>query len=230
MPNGRSLLIAVTLQILSSCTTHSLDEGQAAVRSNTRTVSLARHQVESDLPSSELRPIVEELISREVHPYGFWNIPGQEGVLLVMAEEPPSADGYGPRLLILSTSDLSARWQSGRLFDVTYASPVFFPLGDRTLVLVDHGTEDSYGLLSIMIGDTISSMGLIPVALPPDIDIFTSGAAEQATLTVHGGTLVLHFRGPLILNPQGKDEKLLNCSLIKFVGSSGHFEIESSEN
>jgi hypothetical protein len=96
------------------------------------------------------------------------------------------------------------------MYDEDFVRPTFFSLGDRTLVLADHGSEDAYGVLAWSFeGGGVRDLGDLQVALPEDADVFTRGAAPTARVALRDARYTVTIPGPVLLDPRGEDERLI---------------------
>lgn len=156
-----------------------------------------------------------------------WTVPGQPRVTLALVEKAPDGVSYGPQLVALD-AQRRVLHESGRLFDDDFVRPTFFAFPDRTLVLADHGSEDAYGILAWSIENgTVRDLGELEVALPEDEDVFTRGAAATASVALRDGAYVITIAGPLLLDPRGRNERLLakEGEVATFRESAGRFEL-----
>jgi hypothetical protein len=155
--------------------------------------------------------IVEDLSRMQVAVRAVWAVPGEPRLRLAIIERPATESGYGPQLIAFSEGDeLRVLHEGPRLYDDDFVEPTFFRFFDRTLLLADHGSEDAYGILAWSVeAGRIRDLGQIHIALPEDQDVFTRGAAAVARVEMRHGKYTVTIPGPVLLNPQGTDERVI---------------------
>jgi hypothetical protein len=172
----------------------------------------AEIEIESPIPDAVAHDVAKALASSGIELSALWNIPGSPLWKLAIINRPPEAKSYGPQLAILRTAagSVQIRYESVRLFDDDLVHPWFFRVGERLLILADHGSEDAYGVLALAIdGGSVRDLGQIPIARPSGIDAFTRGAASAADVYVASSGYVVRFSGPILLDPAGENERTL---------------------
>jgi hypothetical protein len=157
-----------------------------------------------------------------------WRVPGDLTMRLAIVEKPATEATYGPQLVALGVGDdVRVLHASPRLYDDDFVHPTFFAFSDRTLMLADHGSEDAYGVLawSFETG-SVRDFGQLQIALPEEKDVFTRGAAATARVEIKDDKYVITIPGPVLLNPQGENERLLakKGKTVTFRESAGRFE------
>lgn len=89
----------------------------------------------------------------------------------------------------------------GDRMDGDYLQPAFFGNGERLLMLADHGSEDSWGLIVLDVAPAaVRDHGEIDVVRPGNID-FTESALPVAEVFFEDGGYVVKFRGEVIASP-----------------------------
>jgi len=219
---GVSLAAAL---IVASCA-HAAVTG---LQPSTRRLVLNGHEVEVDTAIDDAAPIVDELVRRGMSVTAVWRVPGAPTMTLAVVERPAAEMAYGPQLVALDVrDDVRVLHESGRLYDADFVQPTFFAFADRTLVLADQGSEDAYRVIAWSIENGgVRDLGQLQVALPEEKDVFTRGAAPTARVEVRDGKYVITIPGPVLLNPQGEDERLLakKGETVTFKESAGRFEL-----
>ncbi len=204
----------------------------AAIRGTQPEVRRVPHngqEIEIDVAIDDAIPLVDELARREMSASAIWRVPGAPAMRLAIVERPAAETAYGPQLVALGVGgDVRVLHESPRLYDDDFVQPTFFVFSNRTLLLADHGSEDAYGMLawSIENGD-VRDLGQLQIALPEEKDVFTRGAASTARVEMKDGKFVITVPGPVLLNPQGEDERQLakKGEVATFRESAGHFEL-----
>jgi hypothetical protein len=192
-------------------------------------VVVSGHEVEVERGIDDGKPIVDELVRRGMSVFTLWRVPGQPTVKLAVVEKPAAETAYGPQLVAVNVGDdVRVLHESRRLYDDNFVHPTFFAFLKRTLVLADHGSEDAYGVLAWSIeAGGVRDLGELQIALAEDKDVFTRGAAATARVEVRDGQYVITIPGPVVLNPQGEDERLLakKGEIVTFRESAGQLEL-----
>lgn len=189
-------------------------------------------ELEVDAAIREVAPFAEALSRQDMVLHTVWMVPGEPGMRLAVVERPPLDTTYGPQLIAIDVrGDLRVLHESPRLLDDDFVHPTFFTFADRTFLLADHGSEDAYGMLAWSIEDgRIRDLGELEVALPEveNQSVFTGGAAPTARVDRKDGKYRITIRGPLLLYPRGKDERLIakQGEVVTFVERDGRFELE----
>jgi hypothetical protein len=217
-------LLAAAL-IVSSCAHAAMVGSQPA----TRPIVLNGQEVEVETGIEDAKRIVDELVGRGMAVSTLWLVPGAPTVRLAVVERPAAETAYGPQLVAIDVGgDVRVLHESARLYDDNFVQPTFFNFSDRTLLLADHGSEDAYGMLAWSIENgRVRDLGELQIALPEDKDVFTRGAARTALVEVTNGKYVITIAGPVLLYPQGEEERLLakQGEVATFKESGDRFEI-----
>lgn len=196
----------------------------------TRPVVHHEREIEVDLAIADPLPLLEELARRGMPAWAVWTVPGEPALRVAFIQRPAAGATYGPQLVAIRVDgDMRVLHESGRLYDVDFAAPTFFTFSGRTLLLVDHGSEDVYGALAWSIENgNVRDLGDLPIALPEDQDVFTRRAAPTARVEIkEGGKYVITIPGPLLLDPRGEEERLIarKGEVVTFKESANGFEI-----
>lgn len=218
---GISLAAAL---IVASCTHAAIVGSQA----NTQRLVLNGQEIEVETGIGDAKRIVDELVGRGMSVSTLWRVPGEPTMTLAVVERPAAETAYGPQLIALAVGDMRVMHESPRLYDDDFVQPTFFTFSDRTLVLADHGSEDAYGVLAWSIENgVVRDLGQLQIALPEERDVFTRGAAATARVEMKNGKYVITIPGPVLLNPQGENERLLakRGETVTFQESAGRFEL-----
>lgn len=219
---GGSLAAAL---IVASCAHAAMVGSQP----NTQRLVLNGQEVEVETGIDDAKRIVDELVGRGMSISALWRVPGAPTVRLAVIERPAAEPAYGPQLVALGVGgDVRVLHESPRLYDDNFVQPTFFAFSNRTLLLADHGSEDAYGVLAWSIENGgIRDLGQLQIALPAQKDVFTRGAAATARVEMRDGQYVITIPGPVLLNPQGEDERLLakKGESVTFRESAGRFEL-----
>lgn len=187
-------------------------------------------EIEVDAAIDDVIPLLEKLSNGGMSVSAVWKVPGAPPMRLALVEKPGTEKSYGLQLIAINvTSETEVSHESPRLYDDNFVHPTFFRFADRTLVLADHGSEDAYGVLAWSIEKgRVRDLGQLQIALPEGQDVFTRGAAPTARVELRGGKYRIEIPGPVLLNPQGEEERLLakQGEVVTFRESAGRFEIE----
>ena len=152
--------------------------------------------------ATHLRAVVHDL----------WSIPGKPDHSLVFAS-PPSVEGqpYGPRIYVIRNRAGSIDvLHTGRpMMDADFLDPAFFGDDRSVLLLADYGSEDSWGILAIHIGETgIRDLGEIPVMRPEGDAGYTESAIPAARVFLENGRYVVTFDGEILdADDAGRDKR-----------------------
>lgn len=218
------VLLAAAL-ILASCAHAAVIGSQP----NTRRLVVNTQEIEVEVGIDDAAPIVDELVRRGISVSALWRVPGEPTMRLAVVEKPEAETAYGPQLVALGFGgDVRVLYESPRLYDDDFVQPTFFAFSNRTLILADHGSEDAYGMLAWSIENGgVRDLGQLQIALPEEKDVFTRGAAATARVEIKGGKYEITMPGPVLLNPQGEDERQLakKGEIVTFRESAGRFEV-----
>lgn len=210
----------------ASCTHVATSGSQPEIR---RLVHNGR-EIEVDEAIDDLVPFLAKLSAGGMAASAVWKVPGAPTLRLAIVEKPATEMSYGPQLIAIEMrDDIHVLYESPRLYDDDFVRPTFFRFSDRTLLLADHGSEDAYGVLAWSIENGgVRDMGQLQIALPEDQDVFTRGAAPTARVEIRDGKYLIRIPGPVLLHPQGEEERLLakQGEFVTFKESAGRFEIE----
>lgn len=219
---GASLAMAL---MLASC-------AHAAIRGSqpeTRRVAHNGQEVEIDAAIDDAIPVLDELTRRGMSAWALWTVPGAPTMKLAIVERPATETSYGPQLVAIRVGgEVRVLHESPRLYDDDFVTPTFFKFSDRTLLLADHGSEDAYGVLAWSIENgSVRDLGQLQIALPEDKDVFTRGAAPTARVEIRDGKYVITIPGPVLLHPQGEEERQLakKGEVVTFKETADRFEI-----
>jgi len=219
---GASLAAAL---IVASCAHATVTGSQP----NTRRLVLNGQEVEVETGIDDATSIVDELVRRGMSVSALWRVPGEPAMRLAVVEKPAAETAYGPQLVALGVGgDVRVLHESPRLYDDDFVHPTFFAFSNRTLILADHGSEDAYGVLAWSIENGgVRDLGQLQIALPEEKDVFTRGAAATARVEMRNGKYMITIPGPVLLNPQGEDERVLakKGEIVTFRESADRFEL-----
>jgi hypothetical protein len=219
-----SCLIAAAL-IVAGCV-HAATPGS---QPNATRVVHHGQEIEVDAAIDDGLRVVDELVRKGMTVSALWGVPGEPTMRVAVIERPAAEAAYGPQLVALDVrGDVRLLQESPRLYDDDFVHPTFFAFTDRTLLLADRGSEDAYGMLAWSIENgSVRDLGQLPIGLPEARDVFTRGAAATARVEVRAGQYVISIPGPVLLNPQGADERVLakQGETVTFRESAGRFEL-----
>lgn len=219
---GVSLAVAL---IVASCA-HAAVVGS---QPKTQRLVVNGREVEVETGIDDAKRIVDELVARGMSVSTLWRVSGEPTMRLAVVEKPAAETAYGPQLVAIGVGgDVRVLHESPRLYDDNFVHPTFFAFSNRTLILADHGSEDAYGVLAWSIENGgVRDLGQLQIALPEEKDEFTRGAASMARVEMRDGKYVITIPGPVLLNPQGEDERLLakKGEVVTFRESAGRFEL-----
>ena len=211
--------------IVASCAHAAITGSQP----DTRRVVVNGQEINVEAGIEDAASIVDELVRRGLSVSALWRVSGEPAMRLAFVEKPPAGTAYGPQLMALLVSgDVRVLHESQRLYDDDFIHPAFFTFSNRTLMLADHGSEDAYGVLAWSIENgAVRDLGQLQIALPEEQGMFTRGAAAAARVELKDGKYVITIPGPVLLNPQGEDERQLakKGEIITFRESAGRFEL-----
>jgi hypothetical protein len=121
--------------------------------------------------------------------------------------------------------------QSHGMQDSWYLRPVFYPSGDRTLILAETGAEESWGVVAFELhGTDLRDLGYLEVA--EDAGEFTINPLPAARVRLINGIWSVEFDVDLVWNPGGGDERPLprrNGKPHLFRNDSGQFALVLSD-
>jgi hypothetical protein len=141
-----------------------------------------------------------------------WTVPGARGVKVAIKERATDADGYGFQVIASQSQNRRVKVlrESGRMFDADFVDPRFIRFPDRTLMLADYGSEETYGALAWSFErNRVRDLGSL------DVD-----GTKKARVELRDGDYVITVPGPVVLDPQGEHEMRVDES-VTFIESYG---------
>jgi hypothetical protein len=195
-----------------------------------------RHCRERSVVPEIAREIEEEFEAREpadTYSVGcIYDAPGS-ALYLLTGNGPASGEQFGLRFFLVrhDRPGLTILQQSHGMQDSWYLRPVFYPSGDRTLILAETGAEESWGVVAFELhGTDLRDLGYLEVA--EDAGEFTINPLPAARVRLINGIWSVEFDVDLVWNPGGGDERPLprrNGKPHLFRNDSGQFALVLSD-